>query len=671
MKREIRGILFFLLTILFIPIPASTVAQDTIGVIFVAHGGMDKDTDQGLWDASLQQFSYDPNHSVYKFVIWNPANWGLVLQMGYAPRFLRKYEFSYERIGGTDPFRTITEEQIATMKENLDKLGKKYGITFEVDWAYWMNGDDMSHYPYPRFMYNGTPGNTNKCTYCGEQEPDGPWPDCDPERYNVDGPAERLLKKGVSRIIMIDITVGGVRFYKSFDVVEMTKRVLSDYGSTVPVLWVNDYSNLMERSYPTAPLGWTSSLKAPTTDQHVLLNGSPNPIAVDQKLAAMHVDGIEASMSHTVSAAKTGVVLFNHALADYDEYYDPKINDTLIVNKNIKAMLLERHPLMDPDNIIGAYGGIKELNVENNIVELTRDMRGETLGYAWLYESDKEMPDDKWGYRYWDALEYLKNRGVKHIVIGFPQIVTDSVLNLVEINNQIGKEIGVKTWFLYGTWDYVNFPEVGHPFADYWGNWADTDCGGVECCFVMGGCDDGRPYPPERQTSIDEAISDLDPYLVYDLSDYGHLGYDQDLGAPDANAPVQDQYTGTWALWIPPNNDPRMGRLLAKHIINAAVKPMVYITNGEVEGIEVGESVTWVANVTGGEPGYTCQWYLQKEGRRVWLPVGENSSTWTWTPKERDPGTYAIRCKVTDTKHRSGEVTWEGFTVSTGNVDKR
>ena len=99
MKRERWGIFFLLLGILFIFMPVSAVAQD-IGVIFVAHGGEDKNTDQGLWDASLQQFSYDPNHSVYKMVIWNPANWGLVLQMGYAPRFLRKYEFEYERIGG-------------------------------------------------------------------------------------------------------------------------------------------------------------------------------------------------------------------------------------------------------------------------------------------------------------------------------------------------------------------------------------------------------------------------------------------------------------------------------------------------------------------------------------------------------------------------------------------
>ena len=116
MKRERRSIFFLLFCVLFIFMPVSAEAQDTIGVIFVGHGSMDKNSDQGLWDASLQQFSYDPNHSVYKMAIWSPEYWGLVLQMGFAPRFLPKYEFSYERIGGTDPYRMITEEQIATMK---------------------------------------------------------------------------------------------------------------------------------------------------------------------------------------------------------------------------------------------------------------------------------------------------------------------------------------------------------------------------------------------------------------------------------------------------------------------------------------------------------------------------------------------------------------------------
>jgi hypothetical protein len=63
----------------------------------------------------------------------------------------------------------------------------------------------------------------------------------------------------------------------------------------------------------------------------------------------------------------------------------------------------------------------------------------------------------------------------------------------------------------------------------------------------------------------------MDPSLAYDVSEYGHLGYDQNAGAPDAGMPVQDQYTGTWAMWTPPNDDPGVGKLLAKYVIKAAL----------------------------------------------------------------------------------------------------
>jgi hypothetical protein len=180
----------------------------------------------------------------------------------------------------------------------------------------------------------------------------------------------------------------------------------------------------------------------------------------------------------------------------------------------------------------------------------------------------------------------------------------------------------------------------------------------------MGGCDDGRPYPPPRQAPIDEEISDLDPSLAYDLSDYGNLGYDSALGSPDTSKPVQDQYAGTWALWATPNNEPRMGKMLAEHVVDAIIKPMVYLTNGEVEGIQAGQSVTWEAHVSGGTPGYTYQWFIKKKKGDSWKHVGENSPAFTWTSKTKDAGTYSVRCKVKDTKKETGEVVWEGFTVS-------
>jgi hypothetical protein len=162
----------------------------------------------------------------------------------------------------------------------------------------------------------------------------------------------------------------------------------------------------------------------------------------------------------------------------------------------------------------------------------------------------------------------------------------------------------------------------------------------------------------------------MDPSLAYDLSDYGHLGYDPALGPPDPNNPVQNQYTGTWELYVPPSDDPRVGQMLAQHVLNAAVNPMVYITNGEVEGIVEGESVTFEAHVTGGGiPGYSYQWSIKEDGDSSWLSVGENSATWTWNPVIGEAGNYSVSCTITDSQTHSGECSWKGFIVSAADSD--
>jgi hypothetical protein len=179
----------------------------------------------------------------------------------------------------------------------------------------------------------------------------------------------------------------------------------------------------------------------------------------------------------------------------------------------------------------------------------------------------------------------------------------------------------------------------------------------------MGGCADGRQYPPPRQTPPDKKQDELDPSLGYEVCEYGHLGYDPAKGPPDPNRPVQDQYTGTWNMWEAPNNNPRVGKMLAKHVLNAAVNPMVYLTNGEREAVGAGESVTWEAHVVSGTPGYTCEWSIRKKGAAGWSQVGENSSRWMWTPGSGDVGTYDIRCRVRDAKGGTGEVDWQGFEI--------
>ena len=154
----------------------------------------------------------------------------------------------------------------------------------------------------------------------------------------------------------------------------------------------------------------------------------------------------------------------------------------------------------------------------------------------------------------------------------FSQIVVDSVLNLIEVPNQIGKELGTRSWLKARTGDYATYPVVGHPFADYWGVWVETQCRVPEtgatgpCCFELGGCRDGRAYPPPRQTPADRIREDTDPSLAFDLPAFGHLGYDPARGRPSNRRPVQDQYRGTWDMWRPPNDDPRMGELLARQV---------------------------------------------------------------------------------------------------------
>jgi hypothetical protein len=39
------------------------------------------------------------------------------------------------------------------------------------------------------------------------------------------------------------------------------------------------------------------------------------------------------------------------------------------------------------------------------------------------------------------------------------------------------------------------------------------------------------------------------------------------VGPPDNDTAVQEQYTGTWAMYHTADDDPRIGRLMAKHVL--------------------------------------------------------------------------------------------------------
>ena len=158
----------------------------------------------------------------------------------------------------------------------------------------------------------------------------------------------------------------------------------------------------------------------------------------------------------------------------------------------------------------------------------------------------------------------------------------------------------------------------------------------------------------------------MDPSLAYDLSDYGHLGYDPALGPPDQNNPVQNQYAGTWELYVPPSDDPRVGQMLANHVLNAAVNPMVYLTNGNLRGINLGGAVTFEAHVVGGIPPYSYEWSKNKDATGWSVVTGETSSTLTWIPGSGEEGVYDIKCKVNDSQtptSAKGEVVFVDFAI--------
>jgi len=578
MTRIVIGLVAALLLASCAPKPPAK-----IGVMYIVHGGSVGHSDAQLWDSTIQIFSHDPNSIVYKSVIWNEKMWARVLQFGNAPKEIGKYSFEFDRIGGLDPSIELYQQRVTDLRAALEDYADDLNVEFYVDYVGWIE-ENPAQLAHPRSIYNAPEGKTGTMTYCGTEGESG-WENCNPERYNVDGTVERLLNAGVEKIIAIDMTTSGVRFAKTFDVIRISRRVVDEFNAAnqtnVGFHWLNDPTDLMAESYPVEPAGWTYSLGKPAKDNSVPLEGRPNPVAEDPLLAAVHVGGITSQFNPDIDAAETGVLLVNHSLRHNNQYFDPKVNDTVVLNRNIKAQLLAKFPDMNPDNIVGGWFGVKTKNPEvitskrsPSQLERTREMRGENLGHAWMYETDEVLPGDEWGYRYWEALDHLRKQGVKHIVIAFPQIMVDSVLNMVELPNQMGKELGYKNWLYIGDLDFDTYPQAGHPFADYWGIWVTKDCpvpGNPDatepCCFNMSGCDNGQPYPPPRLTPITKKRNDLDPSLAYDVSPYGHLGYDPALGPASDDEPVQSQFAGTWAMWQPPSSDPRVIELLSNHIV--------------------------------------------------------------------------------------------------------
>ena len=83
----------------------------------------------------------------------------------------------------------------------------------------------------------------------------------------------------------------------------------------------------------------------------------------------------------------------------------------------------------------------------------------------------------------------------------------------------------------------------------------------------MGGCHNGQPFPPSRQAPLNERRDDMDPSLAFDVSHFGHLGYDSESGMPSETQPVQNQFTGTWSMWKVTDDHRAVAEFLANKVI--------------------------------------------------------------------------------------------------------
>ena len=126
LKRNCWAIIVLVITFCLVP-TSCYVVGDKIGVLFVIHGGQDTSEAQFMWDATVQQFVYDPNHSVYKYVIWNPALWSEVLHAEVAAKYLRKFDKGWAKFTECHPesFRDGMSLNILNTPEHLETFPER------------------------------------------------------------------------------------------------------------------------------------------------------------------------------------------------------------------------------------------------------------------------------------------------------------------------------------------------------------------------------------------------------------------------------------------------------------------------------------------------------------------------------------------------------------------
>ena len=66
---------------------------ERVGVLFVSHGGNEVFNEKGIWDVTVQIFSYDQNSPLYQSILWNEEFCQKDLKYGNAQKNLGNYKF--------------------------------------------------------------------------------------------------------------------------------------------------------------------------------------------------------------------------------------------------------------------------------------------------------------------------------------------------------------------------------------------------------------------------------------------------------------------------------------------------------------------------------------------------------------------------------------------------
>ena len=126
---------------------------ERVGVLYVSHGGNEVFNEKGIWDVTVQIFSYDENSPLYRSILWNEEFWPKLLKYGNAQKNLGKYSFEYERIGGRDPYPAAKRKVTKELIKALNRREGNMDVDFIVDKMTWISPeiDEIAH---PRRLYN-------------------------------------------------------------------------------------------------------------------------------------------------------------------------------------------------------------------------------------------------------------------------------------------------------------------------------------------------------------------------------------------------------------------------------------------------------------------------------------------------------------------------------------